>query len=576
MKDKNTKSEGMCMENKESRQSIIFERQKFALDDIREMHTLYIEDYPIVYILHENKKLKSRPKAYIGQTVHVHNRMRDHLKNKQRKGLTDALFIGHQSFNQSATFNIETNLINYFIADNQFSLQNVSQTANLSMHNYFQKSLYDDDIFEDIWESLRREGLAKESTDNLKNRDIYKLSPFKTLSEPQRELKENILNYCKWVMHDIKQAQTVKKKIYVIHGEAGTGKSVILSSLFNTLQEEARQSHSVLAGSENYLLVNHSEMLKTYKQISESLPYLKKKDFNKPTPFINDKNIEEADIVLIDEGHLLLSQPDAYNNFHGNNQLDAIMEKAKVAVLIFDEKQYLKVKSKWDAGDLKEVLGKYDTDEFRLTDQFRMNASPEVMSWVDNFVRKKVTPLPQSDDRFEFKVFNDSTSFKDYIYQKNAAKGLSRIVSTFDFAHKKNGNVYLVDEAGVNLPWNTTKSKVTWSERPETINEVGSIYTVQGFDLNYVGIVLGPSIDYDYTTDQLIIDPSKYQDTGGYSGANRFASHQEAMLAKEQIILNSINVLMKRGIYGLAIYAVNDNLKRKLQEMQEEAGTNDI
>ncbi|PJG49955.1 endonuclease, partial [Bradyrhizobium forestalis] len=106
--------------------------------------------------------------------------------------------------------------------------------------------------------------------------------------------------------------------------------------------------------------------------------------------------------------------------------------------------------------------------------------------------------------------------------------------------------------------------------------EVGSIYTVQGFDLNYVGIVLGTSIDYDFETERLTIDPSKYQDTGGYSGANRFARHKEAMAAKEQIILNSINVLMKRGIYGLAIYAVNDNLKRKLQDMRVEAMKNGI
>lgn len=564
------------MDNQENQKPIIFERKKFQYDDIREMHTLYIEDYPIVYILHQNKTSKVRPKAYIGQTVHVHNRMRDHLKNSQRKDLTDALFIGHQAFNQSATFNIETNLINYFIADNQFSLQNVSQTANLSMHNYYQKTLYDDELFEDLWESLRCEGLAKETTDNLKNRDIYKLSPFKTLSEPQRALKENILHYCKKVIQDIKNQENVQKKVYVIHGEAGTGKSVILSSLFNTLQEEARQNHSALAGTRNYLLVNHTEMLKTYRQISESLPYLKKKDFSKPTPFINSQSIDEADIVLIDEGHLLLTQPDAYNNFYGDNQLDAIMEKAKVAVLIFDEKQYLKVKSKWARNDLKTILGQYDVDEFQLTDQFRMNASPEVLNWVDNFVEKKVSPLPPSDERFEFKIFEDSEAFKDYIYQKNAEKGLSRIVSTFDYAHKKNGDVYLVDQAGVNLPWNTTNSKVTWSERPETINEVGSIYTVQGFDLNYVGIVLGPSVDYDFEAEKLVINPSKYQDTGGYSGANRFSTYQEAMMAKEQIILNSINVLMKRGIYGLALYAVNDNLKRKLYEIKEEAGKYDV
>lgn len=566
-------SEGNCMDNQDIRKPVIFERKNFSHDDIQEMNTLYIEDYPIVYILHQNNTKKSRPKAYIGQTVHVHNRMRDHLKNKNRQDLTDALFIGHQSFNQSATYNIETNLINYFIADNQFSLQNVSQTANLSMHNYYQKAVYDDEIFEDIWETLRREGLAHESTDHLKNRDIYKLSPFKTLSEPQRELKENIIHYCREAMRDIKNGKAVNKKVYVIHGEAGTGKSVVLSSLFNTLQEEARnKSHSPLKDSKNYLLVNHSEMLKTYKEISESLPSLKKKDFNKPTPFINDPKTEDADIVLIDEGHLLLTTKDTYNNFDGENQLKSIIEKAKVVVMIFDEKQYLKVKSKWDDSLLDDVLDQYDADEFLLTDQFRMNAPSEIMNWVNHFVEKEILPHPKQDDSFEFKIFDDSTSLKTYIYEKDQEKGLSRLVSTFDFEHKKNGDVFLVDEAGINMPWNSTNSKETWSERPETINEVGSIYTVQGFDLNYVGLILGPSIDYDFEKEALVIDPSKYQDTGGFTGANRFATYQDALAAKEQIILNSINVLMKRGIYGLAIYAVNDNLKRKLHQLKEEAG----
>src|SRR5699024_994678 len=86
-------SEGERMEKQDSLQPIVLERQKFDLDDIREMHTLYIENYPIIYILHQDKETKSRPKAYIGQTVHVHNRMRDHLKIKARKDLTDVLFI---------------------------------------------------------------------------------------------------------------------------------------------------------------------------------------------------------------------------------------------------------------------------------------------------------------------------------------------------------------------------------------------------------------------------------------------------------------------------------------------------
>lgn len=120
------------------------------------------------------------------------------------------------------------------------------------------------------------------------------------------------------------------------------------------------------------------------------------------------------------------------------------------------------------------------------------------------------------------------------------------------------------------MPWNTTDSHITWAERPETINEVGSIYTVQGFDLNYVGVVLGPSIDYDEDKKELVIDVEKYKDTGAFSGSNRFDQLSERNRHKEHIILNSINVLMKRGVHGLAIYAVNERLREKLLTLQTE------
>ncbi len=47
---------------------------------------------------------------------------------------------------------------------------------------------------------------------------------------------------------------------------------------------------------------------------------------------------------------------------------------------------------------------------------------------------------------------------------------------------------------------------------------------------------------------------------------------QSTNKAKEKIILNSVNILMKRAIKGLYIYAVNPNLRAKLLELQRERG----
>ncbi|XJS10689.1 DUF2075 domain-containing protein [Aerococcaceae bacterium WGS1372] len=551
--------------------SIIIEHHAFDKNELPKIESVYLNNYPIVYIIHNQSESKRSSKAYIGQTVHAQRRIRNHLDDKCRKDLTDTLLIGHESFNQSATYNIETNLINYFLADGQFELQNVSQTLQNQTHNYYQKDYYHTELFEELWEELRKRQLVKDSTDVLKNKDIYKLSPFKELSAEQLELKNKILNYCK---KHIAEEKEDNHHVFIVHGEAGTGKSVVLSSLFNTIQEMTKAKETPLSKTDNYLLVNHTEMQKTYQNMAGNLPHLQKNRFEKPTTFINKykKVDKQADIVLVDEAHLLLSTADNYNNFREDNHLEEIIKLSKITVIIFDEKQVLKMKSHWSTDLLESIIGEYPVTEYTLTNQFRMMASPEIVHWVDSFVQKQLVDLPFSTDNFDLRVVQHGADLRDYIQDANNKVGLSRIVSTFDYKHKKkqDGTTYYVDEDGLNMPWNTTDSSLTWAERPETINEVGSIYTIQGFDLNFVGVVLGPSVDYDENKNELVIHVDKYQDVGGFSGSNRFDNKEDQRLYKERIILNSINVLMKRGVHGLAIYAVNPKLKNKLLQLQEE------
>lgn len=94
----------------------------------------YYTDYPVVYFLNNDTTV------YIGETVAVRNRMRDHLNNSERKALKKMSLIIHEKFNRSATYNIETKMINYFLADERYKFQNKSQTVNSLMHNYYEKS----------------------------------------------------------------------------------------------------------------------------------------------------------------------------------------------------------------------------------------------------------------------------------------------------------------------------------------------------------------------------------------------------------------------------------------------------
>ncbi|TCI34147.1 DUF2075 domain-containing protein [Exiguobacterium sp. SH4S7] len=521
-------------------------------------------NYPVIYILNGQKE------AYIGETVHFQKRMKQHLKLKQaeRKNVDQINLVKHETFNRSATFHLETKLINYFLGDEKYALQNKSKIASDFTHNYHNKSFYDDQLFPELWSALHEKGLVRNELHAIENKDIFKLSPFKELSLEQMELKERVLEFCETRI-DKAKPEDMYADLYVIEGEAGVGKSVVLSSIFNTIQARTNEAGSKLHQTENYLVVNHEEMLKTYKGIAKQVKHLKAGHFAKPTPLLNKLKDKKVDIILVDEAHLLLTKSDAYNNFRADNHLEELMKVAKVVIVIFDQHQVLKLKSKWNQGLLAAFKQKAKHAEtYQLTNQFRMQASEEVIEWINAFKDKRIQAFPESND-YELRVFDTLEQMHQLIVQRDKEHGLSRVVSTFDYLHKKDGETYYVYESNgaYKMPWNTTGGKTTWAEKSETIAEAGSIYTIQGFDLNYVGVVLGPSVTYDHTEECLVIDTNLYKDTGAYAGIDGIDNVE---LAKEQIVLNSINILMKRGVQGLYLYASDEALRQKLLHIQRE------
>lgn len=94
----------------------------------------------------------------------------------------------------------------------------------------------------------------------MSNQAIEKLSPFKNLTDEQAQLVDEVIFFAKQHLTQDFPA------VYTILGDAGTGKSVVLSHLFARLQQAARvQSDSPFYGTHNYFLVNHPEVLKVYK-----------------------------------------------------------------------------------------------------------------------------------------------------------------------------------------------------------------------------------------------------------------------------------------------------------------------
>ncbi|UIF29656.1 DUF2075 domain-containing protein [Levilactobacillus brevis] len=396
------------------------------------------------------------------------------------------------------------------------------------------------------------------------NAATHKISPDLPLTAEQAALVQRILDF---TTHHL---TTAGPALFTLYGDAGTGKSVVLAHLFNQLQVAARtQRTGALAQTENYFLVNHPEILKVYREIAGAHPHLLKKDFQRPTSLINRiaKGQAHPDVLVIDEAHLLLSQADHYNNFYGENQLGSLMAAAKVIIVVFDETQVLRMKSFWTEARLEKLIAPYPYDTYRLTHQFRMHASDDLVRWINDFTHQRLHPLPaDAGTNYDLRVFDDAEQMRQAVVRRNQEVGLSRVVATSGYPSTLDGGKHYVTEGNFHLPWDQYNYTSTpWAELPETINEVGSIYTCQGFDLNYVGIILGPPVGLD-EHNQLAIHLDRYTDVEAFKKRADLTDPATLKQVKQQLILNSINVLMKRGVRGLYLYAHDDRLRHYLQQ----------
>ncbi|WP_125588836.1 DUF2075 domain-containing protein [Companilactobacillus jidongensis] len=379
--------------------------------------------------------------------------------------------------------------------------------------------------------------------------------PNKHLTNEQQDVFNEILDF----INDNLKSNT--KGLFQLNGDAGTGKSVILTQLFLNIERDAKQNST-----NNYFLVNHPELLKVYQDNAGDFAELRKNRFLRPTTFINRMNKEHkiADVVVIDEAHLLLSEADRYNNFEQHNQLEEIIKLAKVVIIVYDERQVLKLKSYWSQYVIDNLVKrfnlKYKLETLRV--QMRMQAPRSVINWINDLTKElKLDPVTSSNSEFldnsssnyKFRIYQDAEKMYQQLRRDNEKYQKSRIVATADYPSTLDGKKHYVNEGGFHLPWDQYNyDRVTWAQKDSTIDEIGSIYTVQGFDLNYVAVIIGPSIEYAG-------DGHIRINIGSYEDQEAFKKRHENDIdnidaAKEAIILNSINVLMKRGIKGVYIY----------------------
>ena len=549
----------------------------------------FLLSYPTVYI-HEWKRLDRNGlyDVYIGETNDVIQRTREHYNDSKdptkwqnhlvNDGVTPTMYvIGHEHFNKSLTLDIENKLIDYI-----WFMRTVSKVHNArgNQQNEYYLSDECDEIFSLIWKGLRKKN--KElfvSETEIKDSAIFKASPLHKLNEEQLEAKRIITEKVQEAIKDSKTNQLV-----FVQGEAGTGKTVLMSSTFydfliNQIDLFGRPIKCAI-------LVNHDEQITVYEEIAKKLGLktcFGNEIVSKPTHFINSNDTTDPyDIVFIDEGHLLLTQ--GKQSYRGKNHLDDIMARSRVTVLVFDENQILTSEEYWEDQELEEKinLSKSQNNFIKLEKQMRMNCAPSTMNFINELtINKTITNLPK-DDSYEIKVFDNPSDLYEAIKEKakKEESHLSRVLATYDWDYKNRGTPTNSEKYwGVKigkffLPWNRELAKelsnkekyknrnLAWAEQPQTINEVGSTFTIQGFDLSYAGVIIGPSVIY--RNGKIDFDPS--QSKNDKATQNRTLSNNSRKNFAKYFLQHELRVLLTRGVNGLYIYACDKELNEALKK----------
>ncbi|WP_404806361.1 DUF2075 domain-containing protein [Limosilactobacillus fermentum] len=539
-----------------------------------------ISRYPTVYVVNDKKKKKIYS-VYVGKTNNIAKRTAQHLHDDPKsredwrelsESKTAKMYvIGHQHFNKSMTLDIENQLMLYLS-----SVENVKALYNRRSND--QDEYYPvnevQDIFTQIWTQLHQKNSELFPTmDVLKDLAIFKASPFHKLTHEQLEAKNLIMERVNSSLDNDEEGQLI-----MVTGEAGAGKTVLLSNLFYDLVGYKKYGHPLNV----HIMVNHDEQVKVYREISKKLGI----DVNlvgKPTSFINKG--EKADVILVDEAHLLWTQ--GKQSYQGTNQLEDLRKLGKVVVIIFDQHQVLRSQQIVEAAQLQRMVGEALKSDnlIELKNQLRIDANKSTIQWVRDLVDHQKVGKLQPDNKYEIKVFDSPKDLENAIQIKNRsdldshyANGISRLVATFDWTFStgskpSDGSLTWDVKIGYwRMPWNNqlkTKQKrsvsyrnLSWAERSETINEVGSTYTIQGFDLNYAGVIIGPSVKY--RDGMIVFDPKAHANKD--ANQKRTLQSGEKRSFAEKLIRNELNVLLTRGVHGLYIYAVDPELREALKK----------
>jgi uncharacterized protein len=539
-------------------------------------------NWPVVYTISDKSQI------YIGESANAASRMHQHLATPQRRHLERVQIILNEKFNKSVCLDLESHLIRYFAADEKFEVLNGN--AGISESDYFQRDEYRKD-FEELFEQLHKEGWLTRSVPELVNSNLFKYSPFKALNSDQAIALSGILEALLGDMENQNSAELV------IQGDPGTGKTIVAIYLVKLIRDIAKHLPDEIAGQDSVfaehftefnkdllgmfrvgLVIPQQSLRKTVQDVFGKTPGLEKTMVL--SPFDVGKSRETWDLLVVDEAHRLgirANQSSAMQNkqfaeinerLYGHDdasitQLDWIRRQSRYRVLLIDSAQSIK------PADLpKETVEKLASDARARSQLFPLASQMRVTGGEDyiEFVQKLLSEQPEKSRGFgeyDLRFFDSFSEMQQEIRNRDSEHGLARLLAGFAWPwNSKNDKLaHDIEIEGKKLLWNRTATD--WVSSKTSSEEVGSIHTIQGYDLNYAGVIIGSDLGFDEASQNITFQRENYFDKKGRENNDRLGIKYSDEDIR-QYVLNIYRVLLTRGIRGTYIYVFDPALRRQL------------
>lgn len=364
----------------------------------------------------------------------------------------------------------------------------------------------------------------------------------------------------------LRSQRDFKKRVIIVQGGPGTGKTVIAVNLLAELTQRDQMVQYVSKNSaprQVYLkkLKGHIKKSSIDNMFKGSGTYIEA-----------DNNV--AHTLLVDEAHRLNKKSGMFHNL-GENQIKEIIHAALCSVFFIDESQRVTMDDigsvieieKWAMKDGAEVY------HLELQSQFRCNGSDGYLAWLDDVLGIRETANYDLEGiDYDIRICDSPNEMRDLVIERNKSSNRARVLAGYCWEWLKkeqnNTNYHDIKIGDFEMSWNLGKGE-PFAVSDTSINEVGCIHTSQGLEFDYVGVIVGD--DMRFEDGHVVTDFTKRARTDqSLKGIKKLYKEapNEALERADEIIKNTYRTLMTRGMKGCYIYCTNsgmsDYLKNRL------------